>query len=201
MTMAKTFLGGACFTAAMVAGLSVSLAQTARVDGEVKAMDGSMMTVKSSKGPEVKVKLADKLAIFGVEKATLKDIKVGDYVGVGAMPQPDGSQKAIRVTIFSETQRGTGEGFRPWDLPNSTMTNATVATSVTGVDGQELTVKYKDGEKKIIIGSDAVMLRYVAATKDELKPGAMVAVSNGKEADGVMESGRINVGKGGYVPK
>jgi hypothetical protein len=81
------------------------------------------------------------------------------------MSQPDGSQKAIQVMIFAESQRGLGEGFRPWDRPGTTMTNATVDTTVAGVDGQEVTVKYKDGEKKIIIGKDAVIRAYVAGDK------------------------------------
>ncbi len=89
--------------------------------------------------------------MFGVVKATLADIKPGTFIGVGAMPQPDGSQKAIRVMIFAEVQRGTGEGHRPWMQPGSTMTNATVDTTVAGVDGQVLMVKYKDGEKKIVV--------------------------------------------------
>ena len=129
-------------------------AQTQRVIGTIAGVDGPTLVVKTSDG-EVKVNLTDKVAVFGVVKATLADLKPGSFVGVGAMPQPDGSQKAIRVMIFAETQRGTGEGHRPWVQPGSTMTNATVDTTVGSVDGQVLMVKYKDGEKKIIVPPDS----------------------------------------------
>ena len=104
-------------------------AQTQRVMGTIAGIDGSAIVVKTKDG-ELKVNLTDKVAVFGVVKATLADLKAGAFVGVGAMPQPDGSQKAIRVMIFAETQRGTGEGHRPWVQPGSTMTNATIDTTV-----------------------------------------------------------------------
>ena len=89
---------------------------------------------------EVKVTLANNVQVYGIVKATLADIKPGSFVGIGAMPQPDGSQKAIQVMIFAESLRGIGEGHRPWDRPGSTMTNGTVDTAVKSVDGQVLTV-------------------------------------------------------------
>jgi hypothetical protein len=134
--------------------------------------------------------------------ATLADVKAGNYVGVGAMPQPDGSQKAIQVMIFAESQRGTGEGFRPWDRPGSTMTNGTVDTTVAAVSGQTLTVKYKDGEQKIVVGPDATIRAYVIGDKSELKPGAHIAIVRAdKAADGSLSTGRVNVGRDGVVPQ
>jgi hypothetical protein len=158
--------------------------------------------VKTRDG-EARVNLTENAGIFGVVKASLADIKPGAFVGVGAMPQPDGSQRAIQVTIFSEVQRGTGEGHRPWDRqPNSTMTNATVDTTVAGVDGQVLTVKYKDGEKKIIVPPDAALLRYEVGNRSELKPGANIAIVRAvKKADGTLETDRVNVGREGVVPQ
>ena len=103
------------------------------------------------------MKLLDNAKVFGVQAATVADVKPNDFIGVGAMPQPDGSQKAIQVTIFAESQRGTGEGFGPWDRPGSTMTNGTADNSVTSVNGQVVMVKYKGGEQKIIIGPDATI--------------------------------------------
>jgi hypothetical protein len=174
---------------------------TVRVAGTIEKVEGPVLLVKSDKG-EVKVNLADKLSVFGVEKASMADVKKGDFVGVGAMPQADGSQKAIQVTIFHESQRGTGEGFKPWDrAPNSTMTNATVDTIVTDVNGPVMMLKYKDGEKKIIVPADAVMLRYVQADKSELKPGAKIAINSAvKKPDGTFEAARVNVGHGGITP-
>ena len=174
--------------------------QTVRVVGKIEGVDGALLVVKTAQ-EEVKVSLTPNVTVFGVKKATIADIKQGDYIGVGAMPQADGSQKAIRVTIFAEPQRGAGEGFRPWDKPGTTMTNATVDTTVGGVDGQVVSVKYKDGEKKIVIGSDAVILAYVIGDKSELKPGASIAIAAAvKKPDGTLEASRVNVGRGDVVP-
>jgi hypothetical protein len=82
--------------------------------------------------------------------------------------------------------RGTGEGHRPWDgAPNSTMTNGTVGATVEGVDGPVVTVQYKDGEKKIIIGPNVPIVRYEIADIGTIRPGALfTAVATGKAADG-----------------
>ncbi|HEY4855498.1 MAG TPA: hypothetical protein VIH98_02325, partial [Xanthobacteraceae bacterium] len=140
-------------------------------------------------------------AVYAAVKASLADIKPGVFIGVGATPQADGSQRAIQITIFAESLRGTGEGHRPWDRPNSTMTNATVDTMVAGVNGQEITIKYKGGEKKIIVGPEAVIRAYVEGSRDELKPGANVSIFNAMRApDGVFEAARVTVGRDGVVP-
>src|SRR6266850_4762435 len=119
---------------------------TVRIRGTIEAIDGSLLTVKSREGTEMKVRLTDNVAVFGVAKTAISEIKPGSYIGVSAMPEPDGTQTALAVQIFPESQRGVAEGFRPWDLrPNSTMTNATVAETVAGTDGQIILVKYKDG--------------------------------------------------------
>src|SRR3989442_12157991 len=120
--------------------------------------------------------LTDSAAVYGVVKASLADIKPRAFIGVGAHPQADGSQRAIQIMIFAEVQRGTGEGHRPWDRPGTTMTNATVDTTVAGVDGQVIRVKYKDGEKKVIVPPEAVIRAYVVGSKDELTPGANVMI-------------------------
>src|SRR3984893_10605439 len=110
--------------------------QTVRLRGVIEKVDGNTVTAKSDKGDALKLNLADKLLVVEVVKASMADIKDGSFIGSGAMPQPDGSQKAIEVHIFPEAMRGTGEGFRPWDgAPNSTMTNGTAGSAVTGVDG------------------------------------------------------------------
>ena len=176
--------------------------QPVRVAGTVESFDGHVLAIKSEKLGAVSINLTDSAAVFGVSKATLADVKPGAFIGVGAMPQPDGSQRAIQVTIFAESQRGLGEGFRPWSArPNSTMTNATVAETVGGVDGQVLTVKYKGGEKKIVVPPDAVILAYAVGDKSELKPGAHVAIIRAlKRPDGSFAADRVNVGRGGVVP-
>jgi hypothetical protein len=176
--------------------------QTQRVRGTIERVDGSALVIKQADGSDVTVKLTDKAQVFGVVPATLADVKPGAYIGVGAQPQPDGSQKAIQVMIFAETQRGLGEGFRPWDRPGTTMTNATVDTTVAGVDGQVVTVKYKDGEQKIIIGPQAMIRAYVAGDKSELTPGAHIAIVRAdKLPDGTLQTARVNVGRQGVVPQ
>jgi hypothetical protein len=177
--------------------------QTVRVRGTVESVDGSTITVKSRDGQtSYKVKLTDTAAVRGIVKAELSDIKANSFIGVTGMPQADGSQKAVEIHIFPEPMRGTGEGFRPWDLaPNSTMTNATVAQMVKGVAGDEITLKYKDGEKKIVVAPDTVVVTYVPGDKSELKPGAkiFIAAANKKE-DGTLEAAAISVGRDGITP-
>ncbi len=180
--------------------------QTQVVKGKIAAVEGSTVVVDQAKGGgQAKVKLKDKAVIMTVGKATVGDIKVGSYVGVGAMPQADGSQKAIRVMIFPEMQRGTGEGHYPWtapgSAPNGTMTNATVDTTVAGVEGQVLTVKYKGGTQKIIIGSDANILSNIPGGMADLKPGANITVPAAEvTGDGSLETARVNIGRDGFVP-
>ncbi len=191
---------------ALVCATSASLAQQSppvRVRGTVEAVDGPLLTVKSRDGHTMyKVKLADNTAIRDIVKASLSDIKDNSFIGVTGMPQADGTQKAVEIHIFPEALRGTGEGFRPWDLaPNSTMTNATVAQMVKSVNGDEITLKYKEGEKKIIVGPDTVIVTYAPGDKSELKPGAKIFIAAAaKKDDGTLETTAISVGRDGISP-
>jgi len=173
-----------------------------RVRGTVESVDGNVLTVKTREGQDVKVKLPDNARVLGIEKASIDDIKQGSYIGVSAMPQPDGSQKALHVHIFLDAMRGVAEGFGPWDVkPNSTMTNATVDNMVTGTDGRNITVKYKDGEKKIIVPPDAPIVKYVPGNKDALKAGAKIfIVAAVKQPDGTLEAPNVSVGLNGLTP-
>jgi hypothetical protein len=173
-----------------------------RVRGTVENVDGNVLTVKTREGQDVKVKLPDNARVLGVEKASIDDIKQGSYIGVSAMPQTDGSQKALHVHIFLDAMRGVAEGFGPWDVrPNSTMTNATVDNMVTGTDGRNITVKYKDGEKKIVVPPDAPIVKYVPGNKDALKAGAKIfIVAAVKQPDGTLEAPNVSVGLNGLTP-
>jgi len=176
--------------------------QTQRVRGTIEKVEGDKLAVKSRDGAVLTVALTGNAQVVGVVKASLADIKEGSYIGSGAMPQVDGSQKAIEVHIFAESQRGTGEGHRPWDgAPNSTMTNGTAATTVAGVDGQVITMKYKDGEKKLVVPPGTPIVRYEIGDKSELKPGASINIVRAvKKPDGTFEAERVNVGRDGVVP-
>lgn len=180
-----------------------SAQQSMRVSGTVESFDGQVLAIKSEKLGEVKVNLPSDLVVFAVSKGTLADVKAGAYIGVGAMPQADGSQRAIQLTVFAESLRGISEGFRPWSArPNSTMTNGAVEQTVESVDGRVLTVKYKGGEQKIVVPADAVIQTYTIGDKSELKPGTHIAITRAlKKPDGALEANRVNVGRGEVVPQ
>jgi hypothetical protein len=194
-------LGAAALGLAFVT--TAALAQERlRVRGTIENVDGNVLTVKTREGQDVKVKLPDNARVLGIEKASIDDIKQGSYIDVSAMPQTDGSQKALHVHIFLDAMRGVAEGFGPWDVrPNSTMTNATVDNMVRGTDGRNITVKYKDGEKKIVVPPDAPIVKYVPGNKDALKAGAKIfIVAAVKQPDGTLEAPNVSVGLNGLTP-
>jgi hypothetical protein len=172
-----------------------------RVRGTIERVDGSTYVVKARDGAELKVTVADNPQIAGIIKASLSDIKQNSFVGVTAMPQPDGSLSAVEVHIFPESMRGTGEGHYPWDLqPQSTMTNANVEEVVSAVNGRTLTLKYKDGEKKITVSANAPIVTYVPGDKSDIKPGAKVFIVAVKQADGTLQGRAWRVGRDGVTP-
>ncbi|MBR1159241.1 hypothetical protein [Bradyrhizobium elkanii] len=221
--MPKSQLFAALLLIAFASAASAQQPPAVRIRGTIEAVDGAMLSIKSRDGADMKVRTTDNVAVFGVAKTDLSEIKPGSYIGVTAMPEPDGTQKAIAVHIFPENQRGAAEGFRPWDLrANSTMTNATVAETVKGTDGQNITVKYKDGEKKVVVPPGTPIVTFVAGDKSELKPGAKVIIFGAVNAhaaallrkesmqsgrpivvpddDGTLEANRVNVGRDGITP-
>jgi hypothetical protein len=137
-----------------------------RVRGTVSKLDGSTLTVKTREGKTDTVKLAPGWKLSGVTKASVNDIKVGDFVGIASAPTANGDAGALEVVIFPAALKGTGEGDRPWDLkPNSRMTNGTVASQVTGVNGPTLTLSYQNGqEKKISIPGGTPIVTLATAT-------------------------------------
>jgi hypothetical protein len=187
---------GACY--------SVSWAQQApvRVRGEIVKVEGNTVTIKSRDGSDVTVKLADNARVSGIIKASLADIKPGSYIGISALPQADGSQRALHVHIFPEALRGVAEGHTPYDVqPGSTMTNATVAEVASVADAHTLLVKYKDGEKKIVVPSGTPIVTYAPGKMDELKPGTKIIIMAAqKQPDGTLTAGSINVGRDGMTP-
>ena len=172
-----------------------------RVRGSIERIDGSIYVVKARDGAELRVTLADNPQIAGVVKASLSDITRDSFVGVTAMPQADGSQSALEVHIFPDAMRGTGEGHYAWDLrPQSTMTNANVEQVVSAVDGRTLTMKYKDGEKKIFVPADTPIVAYVPGDRSDLKPGAKVFIVAVKQTDGTLQGRAWRVGRDGVTP-
>jgi hypothetical protein len=172
-----------------------------RVRGTIEAVDGDVLTVKSRSGEDVKLHMTGDVRIVGIIKISLADIKVGSFIGTTTVPGPDGMPSAVEVHVFPENMRGTGEGSRPYDLkPNSTMTNATVTESVVGNDGHTLLVKYKDGEKKVVVTAETPVVTYVPADKTDLKAGAKVIAFMKQLPDGSFETNRVSVGRDGLTP-
>jgi len=192
--------------AAMVAASTFyAIAQQAptpsRIRGTIEAVDGELLAVKSRSGEDVKLRMTSDIRIVGIARIALSDIKVGSFIGTTTVPGPDGIPNAVEVHVFPESMRGTGEGSRPYDLkPNSTMTNATVAESVVGNDGHTLLVKYKDGEKKVLVSPETPVVTYVSAEKSDLKSGAKVIAFVKQLQDGSFETNRVSVGQDGLTP-
>jgi hypothetical protein len=192
-------------TAVVVASSLYAIAQQpptpSRVRGTIDAVDGDVIAVKSRSGEDVKLHMTGDMRVVGIVKISLADIKVGSFIGATTVPGPDGTNNAVEVHVFPEDMRGTGEGSRPYDLrPNSSMTNATVAESVVGNDGHTLLIKYKDGEKKILVSPDTPVVTYVPADKSDLKAGAKVIAFMKKLPDGSFETNRVSVGRDGLTP-
>ena len=176
--------------------------ETVRVRGTIDRVDGDTYVVKARDGAELKLKLAPNAMVVSLIQASLADIKQGSYVGVAGLPLPDGSQKALEVHIFPESMRGVGDGHRGWDLqPSSTMTNGSVEQTAASSDGQMLTLKYKDGEKKIVVPPGIPIVSYVPGEVSELKAGARIFISAAnKQPDGTLQAARVNVGRGVAPP-
>jgi hypothetical protein len=205
MIMTRRVVGAgalALLFAATIAEAQAPATPPVRVRGTIDAINGSTLNVTTRDGGKEVIKLADNAAVVGVAKSSLSDVKQGAFVGITAMPQPDGTQKAVEIHIFPEAMRGTGEGHRPWDLmPNSTMTNANIDSEVATSDGQKLVLKYKDGEKTFIVPANVAVVSFVPATAADLKPGAKIFVVAGtKQPDGSVSAPRINVGLNGLTP-
>jgi hypothetical protein len=179
-----------------------SAQETVRLRGTIERLEGPVYVVKNRDGAEVKLTVTDNPLYVAIVKSTMADIKPGMFVGSTGMPQPDGTQKAIEVHIFPESMRGTGEGHYDWDLkPQTKMTNANVEQTVGGVDGQMLSVKYKDGEKKLLVTPETAVVTYVTGDKSDLKPGTKIFVGAAKkQADGTLLTPRITYGKDGLMP-
>jgi hypothetical protein len=195
--MTRRTLGASAVALLFAASFAAAQApQMVRVRATLEDVSVPMLTAKSRDGAEMKIKLADNAPVNEVVKASLADIKADSYIAVTAMPQPDGTQKAVAILIFPEAMRGVGEGHRPWDLePNSTMTNATVAEQVAGTDGQTVTVKYKDGDKKILVTPATIIVTYKKSAASELKAGQKIFVAAAKKLDdGTLEAPNVAYG-------
>jgi hypothetical protein len=203
LTLTLTF-GATAFAQTPPQGGPGTPPQAARIRGTITSFAGGVLTVQGV-GQVYKVTVPDNARYSWVVKADLSKIGPNTYVGTVAVPQPDGTLRATEVQIFTEAQRGVGEGARPWDtVPNGTMTNATVTTiapeTVEKVDGRTMTVKYKDTEKKVFVPLNVPVVTSAPADATALTPGAHVIVNGTKAADGSLTVTLIQIGKDGLTP-
>ncbi len=190
---------------ALCLATSLAAAQTppvVRMRGNIVSVTPTNLVVKDRSGEVVDLLISDKLVVSEVYPIKLEDIKPGSYIGTAAMPQADGTQRAIAVSVFPEAARGTGEGHRPFDLlPQSTMTNATVddvGTISNSSAGRTLKLKYKDGEKTVIVPADAPVVTSRPGDRSLLVPGASVSLF-AQEVAGKPTVLRLNAGKNGFA--
>ncbi|OWV77686.1 hypothetical protein ATY75_29170 [Rhizobium sp. N122] len=199
------------FFTALAAGSLVALglsqaaqaqdSQRIRVRGAIESLSGDSLIVKTREGSDATITLKAGWKVGGIKKASVEDIKPGDFVGVASLPKSSGPDGAIEVLIFPASMRGTGEGNRPWDAqPNSQMTNATVSNAVKSVDGHTITLTYQGKEKTITISDGTPIVTLAPATKDDLKAGAKVIVTGEKAADGSISASQVAVGLNGITP-
>ena len=193
----------ACLVFGLVAVATAAFGQapspTVRVRGTVQSVEGQVLTVKSREGDSVPITLKDGWTIGGIKAATLADIKPGAFIGTAAMPRGDGPMTAIEVLVFPPGVK-SGEGHYGWDLlPESTMTNATVASTVAGVSGPVITLTYPGGEKQVAVTADTPLVTFAPAEKSDLKPGTAVFLSATRDGSGLATS-RVTVGNNGIAP-
>ena len=200
--MVQRALATVSFALICIATPATAADDTVRIRGTIESVEGPVYVVKNRDGAELKLTVTDNPLFVAISPSTMADIKPGMFVGSAGMMQADDTQKAIEVHIFPESMRGTGEGHYDWDLkPQSKMTNANVEQTVAGVDGQLLSVKYKDGEKKLLVTPETVVVTYVPGNKDDLKPGTRIFVGAAKkQSDGTLQTPRITYGRNGAGP-
>ncbi|GAB3663586.1 hypothetical protein [Ramlibacter alkalitolerans] len=196
----RQFLQLLAATAAGPRLVAAQQARTVRLRGTIEALSADKLTLMERSGQRMELALAPNWTVTEVYPVTLQDVKAGSFVGVGGMPQSDGSQKAIAVVLFPENMRGTGEGHYPFDfLPQSTMTNATVADVARSPSGERLELRYKDGQKTIVVPPEAPIVSLRPGERGMVQVGQRVAV-NVQDINGTPTVVRVNAGKNGFAP-
>jgi len=188
-------------SALMIAGPSqADDAKPMRVRGAITAVEGDQIKVHSNKGEDLQVSLTKDTQVRGVTLAQVSEIKPGSYIGSAAVPQADGTLKALEVHVFPPEMAGTGDGHRAFDLgKDSTMTNGSVGDLVT-TNGRSITVNYKGGQKTIVIPDDVPVVNLVPGDRSLLKPGVKVVLQAQKADDGALNALSISAGENGVTP-
>jgi len=198
LLIASALMATAGASSAMAADMA---AQKVQIRGVIQSVSGDELHIQSREGAALNVGLKPDAIVSAVAQAKISDIKKGDYVGIASLPKTGGGDGALEVLIFPAQLKGANEGNFSWDLkPGSSMTNATVANSVTSVSNSEVTVTYHGHQKKIAIPAGTPVVTLAAATRDDIKPGTTVFVPAEKSADGKFTANTVIVGKNGVVP-
>lgn len=199
--MKRFALAAALLIAAAPAFAQSGAPATLRATVESVAPDGESLAIRTREGKPETVRLNNKTGVTLVAPASLAEVKPGAFIGVAALPGEGDELKAIEVHVFPEAMRGTGEGFRPFDLaPGSTMTNGSVKARVDSVAGSKLTVTYNGGQQTIVVDPKAPVVGFAPGSRSDLKPGAHIIARGTRGSDGAIEAARILVGKDGLTP-
>jgi hypothetical protein len=199
--MIRTRVAVLAAAASFTAFAQAPVDNTFRVRGNVEKLQGQVLAVTTRNGKSIIIKLADNYAVMGIAKASVADIASGKYIGTTTVGERDGALVALEVHIFPENMRGVGEGHRDWDLrPSSKMTNASVADILAMGKDRVMTVRYKGGEKKILVTDSTAVVSYQPVERSELRPGAPIFAITVKQPDGSLTAARVNVGLKGQVP-
>ncbi len=192
--MRKLLIG---FLSFIIAGAALAQAPT-RIRGTITAVNGDVLGVKTRDGRNIELKLAPDAQVVTPKKVSAQDFKTGSYVGVTSVKGPDGRLVAKRVhALGPQVPQMHGK----WDsIPDSMMTNANITNIAAASGGQELTLKYKDGEEKILVTPETEYYNFAPGTRADLKPGETIFTSARVESDGKFSTNRIAVGKDGVKP-
>jgi hypothetical protein len=186
---------------ALTAHVAAQQPATKRIRGDIVAIEGTKLQVRTREGPVVDIDLDEKYTVTAVVKMEPSAIARGSFVGTASMPEADGTLRALEVLVFPESARGSGEGHYPWDLqPGSMMTNATVAEVVDVGAGRRMTLRYKDGEKVVTVPPAAPVVTFQPGGREMVVPGAHLILTATVRPDGTLAATRMSVGKDGLVP-
>ena len=186
------------FLALMLSSAAVLAQSNMRVRGTISSLDGDVLSVKSRDGKDLKLHLTPDAQIAVAKKLARSDIKPGTYVGVTSVPQ-GGKQVAKEVHLIPPA---APSGHMDWDLlPGSKMTNANLQAAVASSGGNEITLKYKDGEQKIMVPNGTPIVGFDNGDRSALKKGETIWTNARVEGDGKLVTNRVQVSKGGVKPE
>jgi len=169
-----------------------------RVRGTITSLNGDVLAVKTREGRDVQLHLTPDAGVATAKAMHLSDIKEGTMVGVTSVKGADGKMVAKEVHIIPPT---AFQGHIDWDLlPNSTMTNGALTAPAKMGSNSEITVKYKDGEQKILVTPETAIAGFEPGTRADLKPGETIFAIVKVEGDGKFAGPRVSVSKNGVKP-